>query len=189
MSGNLAEDRSRLWTYGEYLAWDSDQRWELIHGRAYLMAQPSPEHQRINKLLIKEMDRYFENKPCEAYLPLDVRLFPKDDNSDYVNVQPDISVICNPEQLDERGCRGAPTLVVEIISPSTASRDYTDKMELYRDSGVQEYWIVDPFGRIVNVYLLQARHEKRKSYNIDDILTSKTFPGLDIPLSDIFPNE
>jgi len=186
MNGSLAEDRSKLYTYADYLTWDDGQRWELIHGRAYLMAQPGPEHQRINKRLIQLMDAYFEGKTCEAYLPLDVRLFPQANDDDYVTVQPDISVICNPEQLDERGCRGAPTLVVEILSPSTTSRDFTTKMDLYRDAGVREYWIVDSVSHVAHVYLLQA-HEKRKTWEWDETLSSPTFPGLDIPLKDIFP--
>ena len=136
MDSNLAEDRSKLYTYADYLTWDDGQRWELIYGRPYLMAQPSPEHQKINKLLLRHMDLYFEGKPCEAYMPIDVRLFPQGDDSDYVLVQPDISVICQPDQLDRRGCKGAPTLVVEILSPSTASHDFVRKMHVYREAGV-----------------------------------------------------
>jgi len=188
MQSKLAEDRSKLYTYADYLTWDDGQRWELIYGRAYLMAQPSPEHQKINKLLLRQMDLYFEDKPCEAYLPLDVRLFPRENDDDYVTVQPDISVICDPEQLDKRGCKGAPTLVVEILSPSSTSRDFTSKMDLYREAGVKEYWIVDPFSRVAHVYLLQT-HEKRRTWEWDETLASPTFPGLEIPLRDIFPAE
>lgn len=189
MEGNLAEDRSRLYTYADYLTWEDGQRWELLYGRPCLMAQPSPGHQQISKRLIKALDAYFEDKPCEAYLPLDVRLFPQASGDDYIVVQPDISVICDPRQLDERGCKGAPTLVVEILSPSTAGRDFTAKMDLYREAGVKEYWIVDPFSQEVHVYLLQAHGEKRRTFHKEGTLASPTFPGLELPLSEIFPRE
>jgi len=187
MEGNLAEDRSKLYTYADYLTWDDGQRWELIYGRAYLMAAPGTEHQRISGALFFAMYGYFQGKPCQVFAaPYDVRLFPQENDNDYISVQPDISVICNPDIIDEKCCKGAPTLVVEILSPSTAGRDFTSKMDLYREAGVQEYWIVDPSAREIHVYLLQA-HEKRKTWEWCDTLASPTFPGLDIPLRDIFP--
>jgi len=187
MNGSLAEDRSKLYTYADYLTWDDGQRWELIHGRAYLMAAPGTEHQEISLALTFLMYPYFRGNSCKLIpAPYDVRLFPREDNDDYISVQPDISVICNPDIIDEKCCKGAPTLVVEILSPSTMSHDFADKMDLYRDAGVKEYWIVDPFSRVAHVYLLQT-HEKRKTYQIDETLSSPTFPGLDIPLKDIFP--
>ena len=187
MQSNLAEDRTKLYTYADYLTWDDGQRWELIYGRAYLMAQPSPEHQKINKLLLRHMDLFFEGKSCEAYMPIDVRLFPQGDDSDYVVVQPDISVICQPDQLDRRGCKGAPTLVVEILSPSTASHDFVRKMHVYREAGIREYWIVDPEIEEIHIYLLREKRNRAQTFKMDEVLASPTFPGLEIPLSEIFP--
>ncbi|MDR2686391.1 MAG: Uma2 family endonuclease [Oscillospiraceae bacterium] len=187
MEGNLAEDRTKLYTYADYLTWDDGQRWELIHGRAYLMAAPGTERQRTSGALFFAMYGYFQGKPCQVFsAPFDVRLFPGEADDDYNVLQPDISVIYDPERVDERGGRGAPTLTVEILSPSTASRDFTSKMDLYREAGVKEYWIADPFSRVVHVYLLQA-HEKRRTWEWDETLASPTFPGLEIPLRDIFP--
>jgi len=189
MDGNLAEDRTKLYTYADYLTWDDGQRWELIHGRAYLMDAPSTEHQEISLALTFLLYPYFRGKPCKLIpAPYDVRLFPREKDDDYISVQPDISVICNPDIIDEKCCKGAPTLVVEILSPSTASHDFLDKMDLYRDAGVKEYWIVDPFSRVAHVYLLQT-HEKRKTWEQDEVLLSPTFPGLEIPLRDIFPGD
>ncbi|MCL2494194.1 MAG: Uma2 family endonuclease [Oscillospiraceae bacterium] len=186
MQSNLAEDRTNLYTYADYLTWDDGQRWELIYGRAYLMAAPGTEHQEISLALTYLMYPFFRDKPCKLIpAPYDVRLFPQEKDDDYISVQPDISVICNPDIIDEKCCKGAPTLVVEILSPSTASLDFTTKMDLYREAGVKEYWIVDPFSHVVHVYLLQT-HEKRRTWEIGETLSSPTFPGLEIPLRDIF---
>jgi len=187
MAGNLAEDRAKLYTYADYLTWDDGQRWELIYGRAYLMAAPGTEHQQISGALFYIMYGYFQGKPCQVFsAPFDVRLFPREEGDDYNVLQPDISVICDPARIDKRGGKGAPALVVEILSPSTASFDFAEKMDLYRDAGVREYWIVDPFRRVAHVYLLQT-HEKRKTWERDETLASPTFPGLEIPLKDVFP--
>jgi hypothetical protein len=92
---------------------------------------------------------------CKVYFaPFDVRLPEYDEADDFVNtvVQPDISVICNKDKLDDKGCRGAPDLIMEILSPSTASRDLQIKKNLYEKHGVKEYWIVHPGDKIVIVY-------------------------------------
>lgn len=190
MKGNLAEDRSGRWTYADFLTWDDDQQWELIDGRAYLLAAPSPEHQEICAELLAALHAYLKGKTCKVYpAPFAVRLFPQDNQEDAITVQPDLSVVCDPGQLDEHGCNGAPRLTVEVLSPSTASRDFTVKKDLYREAGVLEYWIVDPFSREAHVYLLQERQETRKTYGIDEILISPCFDGLEINLIDIFPKK
>ena len=186
MNGNLAEDRSKLWTYADYLTWDDDQRWELIDGRAYLMALPSLDHQRINKRLLRYMDLYFEGKPCEVFMPIDVRLFPQADDNDYTIVQPDISVVCNPDQLDKNNCLGAPTLVVEILSPSTASHDFVRKMNSYRNAGVREYWIVDPDSKTVMVNILDNGRYYNTAYGDADAIPVHVLDGCTINLSDVF---
>lgn len=105
---------------------------------------------------------HFNNQPCEAYAaPFDVRLYNctrslKADRDIYTVVQPDLCIICDLEKLDERGCLGAPDLVVEILSPGNAVREMKIKKELYGESGVREYWIVDPARETLTRYNLEA---------------------------------
>jgi len=91
------------------------------------------------------------------------------------------------DYFDDNACETVSALAVEILSPCTMSEIFTSKMDLYREAGVREYWIVDPFAQKVHIYLLQARSEKRRTLQKDETLASPTFPGLEIPLSEIFP--
>lgn len=143
-------------TYGDYLQWQGDERWELIDGEAYLMS-PAPLriHQQVLGELSRQAANFFEERPCEVYFaPFDVR-FPKEDEPDAaVNtvLQPDLVVICDPDKLDDAGARGAPDWVVEILSPSTTSRDRVAKRLVYERHGVREYWVVDPKTAAVTVH-------------------------------------
>ena len=144
----LQRKAGRKWTYGDYCAWPVDERWELIDGVAHAMV-PAPlrRHQEILGDLYYLLRERLEGRPCRVYpAPFDVRL-PDGAEADAditTVVQPDISVFCNTERLDERGARGAPDLVVEILSPSTSSKDSIVKRGLYERHGVPEYWIIDP---------------------------------------------
>lgn len=138
MNGNLATKRDELYSYEDYQSWDDGQRWEIIDGHAYLMAVPSTKHQRISGILHHHIFSYLQGKPCEVFhAPFDVRLFPKPKSRwEEALVQPDLSVVCDTGQLDDKGCNGAPTLVVEIISPSSSSRDCVTKLNKYKRAGV-----------------------------------------------------
>lgn len=144
------------YTYRDYLGWPDATRWELIEGAAHAMTPaPSRAHQRILVALAGQLYAYLEGKPCQLYVaPFDVRL-PRgtepDDEVDTV-VQPDLVVVCDRSKLDDRGCRGAPDLAIEILSPTTAARDHIDKLALYEKHGVREYWLVHPTDRLVMVY-------------------------------------
>ncbi|MDN5872662.1 MAG: Uma2 family endonuclease [Nitrococcus sp.] len=146
-------------TYGKYVTWPEDVRYELIDGIAYAMA-PAPV--RIHQELVGEMFRQIANQledgPCRVYVaPFDVRL-PRSDEADEdidTVVQPDIAVICDAHKLDERGCRGAPDWAIEVLSPASASHDQIRKLSVYEFHGVREYWIVHPVDRIVTVYELE----------------------------------
>lgn len=146
-------------TYGDYLAWPDEVRHELIDGIAYAMA-PAPlrVHQEILLELATQARNALEGRPCRPYVaPFDVRL-PRGDEADRdidTVVQPDLVVVCDRSKLDERGCRGAPDWVVEILSPSTAGHDLITKRRLYERVGVREYWLVHPVDRIVTVYRRQ----------------------------------
>ena len=147
-------------TYADYCQWPEDVRYELIDGTAYAIARaPARAHQEILGELYYQARSALEGAACRPYIaPFDVRL-PKaneaDERIDTV-VQPDLLVVCDPAKLDERGCRGAPDWVVEVLSPSTASHDQILKLSAYERSGVSEVWLVHPTDRTVTVYRRQG---------------------------------
>ncbi|BCX81042.1 hypothetical protein MIT9_P0620 [Methylomarinovum caldicuralii] len=146
-------------TYGEYRQWTEDARYELIEGVAYAMAPaPSRIHQEVLGELFRQVANALVGHPCRPFIaPFDVRL-PKgneaDDEIDTV-VQPDLSVVCDPDKLDARGCRGAPDWIAEVLSPATAGHDHIRKRAVYERAGVREYWLVHPVDRIVTIYRLE----------------------------------
>ncbi len=150
------EDR---FTYADYLTWSDDQRWELIDGEAFCMSPgPNRIHQKWLGELHRQIANYLEESQCEVYIaPFDVRLQDLPDASDESTitvVQPDLMVVCDRDKLDDRGIKGAPDFVVEIISPSTAKRDITVKPQLYQRHGVKEYWLLYPNDKTLLVYKL-----------------------------------
>ena len=159
--GLPARKMDRHYTYGDYRTWPEDERWELIDGVAWNMsAAPSTDHQRILGRLYIQVAAFLQGKPCEAFLaPFDV-LLPEsaDQQMDEVDsvVQPDLAVVCDPAKIMPRGCRGAPDLAVEILSPWTSKKDLAEKHALYERHGVREYLILDPAGRWVHLYRLAA---------------------------------
>lgn len=135
---------------------------------------------------------FLGNKECfVAVAPFDVILSEEDDyEHSNIVVQPDISVICNKKQLFVKGCKGAPTLVVEVLSPSTALRDRNDKFKKYQKFGVQEYWIVDPSYKIVEVYGMEEGYfRKKEAFGEEDVLQSFIFPEFRLQLNSIFLEE
>lgn len=149
-----------LHTYADYLRWPEDQRFELIDGVAYLMS-PGPDvaHQDIAGEIYRQLANALIGTPCRPYIaPLDVRLPKAGERDDLVDtvVQPDVMVVCDPGRLDRRGVRGAPDLVVEVLSPSTAGHDHVRKRRIYERAGVREYWLVHPTDRVLTVYRLGA---------------------------------
>ena len=160
-SMSLAKRDTAYHTYAEYLSWPADLRYELIDGAAYLMS-PAPLriHQEVVGEIFFQARAALEGKPCRAYVaPFDVRL-PKsgepDEQIDTV-VQPDVLVVCDESKLDERGMRGAPDWIVEVLSQATAVHDQTIKLSAYERAGVREVWLVHPTDRSVSVYRLKDR--------------------------------
>ena len=188
----FAFDLNKKYTYGDYLNWPDDIRCELIAGVIYDMTPaPMRKHQDILRDISVQFVNFLKNKRCKVYIaPFDVRLpggMEKDELVDTV-VQPDISIICDKKKLDEKGCRGAPDIVVEIISPSTASKDMKEKLNLYEKHGVKEYWIVHPDEKIVMVFSQTGKRGfgKPQVYSENDIIKVKRFKGLSINLTDVF---
>ena len=180
---NLAYELDDIFTYKDYLSWDSDTRYEIIDGIAYAMSSPSLRHQGISMELAGSIWDYLKEKPCKVYTaPFDVRLFPEEDKSDTTVVQPDIIVVCDPSKLsDGRACRGAPDLVIEILSASSAIMDRKVKAEKYREAGVKEYWIVNAESLDVKVNLLADG--RYISTVCKDSVTSTVLQGLIVDLS------
>lgn len=144
-------------TYADYLSWSATYGNELIDGIAYVGEPPAPSrlHQGVVGELYRQVTNSLQGKLARAYVaPFDVRL-PKhsgaDDQIDTV-VQPDVVIVCDPQKLDDRGMRGAPDWIAEVLSPSTASYDRATKLPVYERAGVPEVWLVDPIDRTVTVY-------------------------------------
>ena len=160
--------RQGEYTVEDYYALPDEQRAELIDGRMYMMAPPSRKHQRISTRLVSIIDRYIEEHKgkCEVYAaPFAVYL----DERSNTYVEPDISVICDPDKLDDRGCKGAPDWIIEIVSPASKKMDYLLKLLKYRSAGVKEYWIVDPEKNRVIVYNFTG-DESVNDYTLQDFV-------------------
>lgn len=186
----------KKYTYADYLALGEKIRAELIDGELHMMSpSPSRKHQYTAGKLYWQIEDFLRDKPCEVYIaPFDVRLFEKDNNSDDETdtvVQPDISVICDKSKLDDRGCKGAPDLIIEILSPSSISHDRFVKLNLYQQAKVREYWIVSPFERSVEVLLLDedGKFTHAGAYSKDEKAKVNVLPGCEIDLSKVFPEE
>lgn len=148
------------YTYGDYLSWPEDVRYELIDGVAYLMAPaPSVAHQDLVGEIYRQIANALQDRPCRAYIsPLDVRLPKAEEADEQVDtvVQPDVIVVCDSSKVDRRGLRGAPDLVVEVLSPSTSRHDHVRKRRVYERAGVREYWLVHPVDRLLTIYRLDG---------------------------------
>ena len=182
-------------SFKDYLSWNnSNERWELINGVAFDMSPaPSRKHQDLFGILFGEFYNYLKNKDCMVYAaPFDVRLpegFQSDSDIKTV-VQPDISVFCDQDKLDDRGAIGAPDLIIEILSPSTAAKDLKEKFFLYESAGVKEYWIVDPSNETLTVYILDKDNKYQRGivYAGEDKLKVGIFEDLEIEMEDVFKN-
>ena len=144
------EDR---YTYEDYKNWPDEPRVELINGYIYNMAAPSQRHQGLLFELSRLFGNYLKGKKCRGfYAPSDVRL--NFDTTDDTVVQPDLFVVCDKSKLDGQNCNGAPDFVLEILSPSTSSKDKVTKFNKYLEAGVKEYWIVCPEEKTIIVHTL-----------------------------------
>ena len=180
-----ALSKEEYFTYSDYKTWDFDVRYELIDGTAYMMAPPSRKHQLIVGELFRQLANFLLDKPCEVYpAPFGVRLNAAQD--DDTVLEPDIVVVCDTSKLDDKGCIGAPDMVVEIISPSTAGRDYVVKYMKYMNAGVKEYWIVDPESKTVQVHLLRDGEYKTSAYGEKDHVSVHVLGGCVIDFTRIF---
>ena len=185
---------TKRYTFADYLTWFDDKRRELFDGFVKMMT-PAPRriHQEVSGELYFAFKKFLKKEKCKVYhAPFDVRLpesiEKKSDKQIYTVVQPDISIICDPEKLDDKGCIGAPDLIIEIISPSTSRKDQKDKYFIYEKAGVKEYWIAYPYEKSIHVFILnpKEKYELKRMYVEDDIIKVGIFNDFKIDLTEIF---
>lgn len=179
------QQQDSRFTYADYLDWPETERWELFDGIAYAMAAPQRIHQEIVFELGRQVGNYLQGKPCRGYVaPFDVRLPKANEADDKVDtiVQPDLSIICERSKLDDKGCRGAPDWIIEVLSPATAFNDMSVKLDLYQKHGVKEYWIVHPADRWIMVYTLQedGQYGKPDIFSMEAPTSVTLFPDLSL---------
>ena len=179
------------YTFADALTWDESERMELIDGVPMMMSPPTRIHQKISGALYLQIANYLQGKKCEIYAaPFAVRPFEKEsDRPENVTtmVDPDLSVICDPDKLDKYGCKGAPDLIIEILSPSTQRHDRLVKYDLYQRAGVKEYWMVDPNYQTVQVCLLEGGiYRVHEVYSSEDVAKVNVLDGCFIELSKVF---
>ena len=156
-------------TYADYLTWSADYGDEIINGIAYVREPPSPSrtHQELVGALYYELCRALEGRSVCVYVaPFDVRLPKSDESDDKIEtvIQPDVFIVCDREKTDERGVRGAPDWLAEVLSPSTASYDQSVKIPLYERAGVSEVWLIHPTDRTLAIYRLEDGRYGRPIY-------------------------
>lgn len=185
-------DPSFEYTYADYLKWKFEERLELFRGKIYKLSAPNTRHQEVSMMLSSHFFNYLKGHKCKVFhAPFDVRLpvqNKRKDNEVTTVVQPDICVICDESKLDERGCCGAPDLIIEILSPGNSRKEIRLKYDLYEEAGVKEYWIIQPAEETASVIRLNknGKFEGATIYTSGDNIESGAVPGLKISVEDIF---
>lgn len=180
-------------TYREYSKTKEGELYEVLDGYVLTMGSPSRDQHHISMQLSIEFGSYLRGKKFEVFAaPTDVFLFEdiKEWDDDKVKnwVIPDLSIVCDPDKLDKKGVVGAPNLIIEITSPSTAKVDYLQKRSSYQKAGVKEYWIIDPSYQKVDVYVLEdGVYNRSEVYFREDSIKVSILDNLSIKLENIFP--
>lgn len=185
IAGTSPRSYDRYFTYGDYRTWPEAERWEIIGGQSWAMSPaPSRSHQRLLGILYAQMEAFFSGKACIPHIaPVDVCLPSREsemaiDDIDDV-VQPDAFVVCDPAKLREAGIVGAPDFIIEVLSPSTAMKDQSEKRILYERNGVREYWVVNPKTLEVFIYsLLGTTYGLPVAADLRNPTAVGIFPGL-----------
>ena len=177
-------------SYSDYLTWSEEERIEIIDGALYLKAAPSRIHQEISGALYLQFANYLKNKQCKVYhAPFCVMLDNETNDYNIKNiVEPDITIVCDNSKLNDRGCKGSPDLIIEVLSPSTAKIDRIHKFNKYEKSQIREYWIVEPEQKIISVFILQSnnRYGRPDMYTEQDNIKVSIFSDLIIDLNEVF---
>lgn len=180
MSPALAQEK--LYTVDDIYSLPDGQRAELVDGQIYYIAPPSRKHQEISGELFGIIQEYIRSKngSCRPYIA-PFAVFLSEDNRNYV--EPDISVICDPDKLNDKGCNGAPDWIIEIVSPGSRRMDYFTKLFKYRTAGVREYWIVDPDRNRITVYDFES--EDTQDYTFSSAVKVSIYEDLIIDFSEL----
>ncbi len=184
-------DINKTYTYADYLKWAFDERLELIKGKIFKMSPaPGSVHQFISSVISSELYQYLKGKPCRVFsAPFDVRLKRRSDNDQDILtvVQPDICVICDRSKIDDKGCLGAPDIVVEILSPGNNKKELQNKFEVYEEAGVLEYWIIHPLEKTFMKYtLINGLFQPSRLLTIGDKVTTPVLPEFTLDLEELF---
>jgi len=178
----LIQQSSERYTYGDYLTWPDDERWEIIDGIAYNMSPaPSVKHQNIVSKLDRGLGNKVEEKGCSLFIaPTDVVF------DEYNVVQPDVFIVCDKTKITDDNIKGAPDTIIEVISPSTNLKDKREKKKLYEKSGVKEYVIIYPEDELVELFILQNdKYPAPDVFNWDETMKLESLE-LDVNLWEIF---
>jgi Uma2 family endonuclease len=170
------------YTIEDIYALPDGERAELIDGIIYYMAPPSGKHQEILTDLVTEINNYIKKNKgnCKVYAA-PYAVFLNDDNTTYV--EPDISVVCDKNKRTNKGCVGAPDWIIEIVSPSSRKMDYFFKLFKYKESGVREYWVLDPIRKLIFVYNFELN--EMNYYDINDKVKADIYEDLEIDFAKI----
>lgn len=175
----------KKYTVDDIIALPDGERAELIDGEMFMMAAPTMTHQDILGWMYISIYNFIKSQKgkCKV-MPAPFGIFIKKDEKNYV--EPDITVICDRDKLDDQGCHGAPDWAIEIVSPSSVTMDYERKTKLYREAGVREYWIVDSKKENVTVYLFEGEEIKScTEYTFTEIVPSTVIEGLKLNLNEM----
>lgn len=174
----MVTEGKKTYTVEDIEALPEGERAELINGEMFMMASPLFTHQDLLRWLLVRIDQYISEREgsCQV-LPAPFAVYIADDRHNYV--EPDISVICDLEKLDKKGCYGAPDWIIEIVSPSNKYMDYVRKLSLYQNTGVREYWLVDPERKNITVYGFE-RKEGPELYSFSDKVKAGIYEDLSI---------
>ena len=178
----MALAQNRIFTIEDIYNLPEGERAELIDGQIYMMAPPSRRHQEIIGSLYRKIADYIDMKrgACNVYLA-PFAVFLNNNNVNYV--EPDISIICDKNKLDDKGCNGAPDWIIEIVSPSSKRMDYYIKLFKYRTAGVREYWIVDPIREMILVY--DFENDDYEQYSFSEIVKVRIYDDFEINFTTI----
>jgi len=184
--------KDEYYTLEDALHWEEHEHIELLDGIPVMLATPSTSHQRVVLALVRQLADYLDDKQCEVFVaPFTVCPFARRDDPPHsidTMVEPDITVVCDPEKLDNVGCKGAPDLIIEILSPSNLRHDRLTKYNLYQRAGVREYWIVDPESKTVQSFVLENGYYAAQDFgDEEDTIQVNVLEDCVIDLSLVFP--
>jgi len=184
-------DLSITYSYSNYLTWLFDDRVELVKGKVFKMSGPERRHQQVSIYIASMLFNFLLGKPCKVYsAPFDVRFYKgsKADQDIYTVLQPDICVICDETKLDDKGCIGAPDIVIEILSPGNNKMELLHKYSIYEEFGVKEYWVVSPGDKTLLKYTLgkEEKYQPSRLITLSEKVYSALLPGFGLDLDAVF---